>query len=245
MAEAVLTPDKPQRRRIWELSSNLHCSIIGTCLSTAELRQLLVKLSIVGAATANDHDLHGQAVALASGRSDSAKQLQKMLDRRHRTAIHQFEKARTEGAVRELWQAALARGEVPGAYWAALTHPQSSHAFVRSVFAEVHMLSHLVGAANRADIRRLRELETEKAALEEKVAKQQDRMRAANTERDATIQALNQMLVQRLSAAEAPPAANQDAERVALEKLVAGLEKQLSVETRRRTRAEERQNILQ
>jgi len=26
------------RRKIWEFATNLHCSIIGTCLSTAELR---------------------------------------------------------------------------------------------------------------------------------------------------------------------------------------------------------------
>jgi hypothetical protein len=35
------------------------------------------------------------------------------------------------------------------------------------------MLSHLVGAANRADIRRLRELESENVALQDKVARQQ------------------------------------------------------------------------
>src|SRR5215831_11614732 len=46
------------RTRIWEFGSNLHCSIIGTCLTTAELRQLLGKLNISGAAVASDHELH-------------------------------------------------------------------------------------------------------------------------------------------------------------------------------------------
>src|SRR5690348_17201411 len=41
MADALQAPDASQRKRIWELSGNLHCSIIGTCFSTAELRQLL------------------------------------------------------------------------------------------------------------------------------------------------------------------------------------------------------------
>ena len=37
----------PQRRKkIWEFHSNLHCSIIGTCLSTGELRQVLRKLGV-------------------------------------------------------------------------------------------------------------------------------------------------------------------------------------------------------
>src|SRR5262249_56449253 len=36
---------------------------------------------------------------------------------------------------------------------------------VNRVFGDVHMLSHLVGAANRADIRRLRELKQDNVAL--------------------------------------------------------------------------------
>lgn len=44
---------------------------------------------------------------------------------------------------------------------------------VREASSDIHMLSHLVGAANRADIRRLRELEAEKTVLEDKLACQQ------------------------------------------------------------------------
>ncbi|HUH83178.1 MAG TPA: hypothetical protein VLX85_01135 [Stellaceae bacterium] len=41
-----------RRRRIWEIDSNFHCSIVGTYLSTAELRQLLIRLKLPGAETA-------------------------------------------------------------------------------------------------------------------------------------------------------------------------------------------------
>lgn len=34
-------PKNLGRTKIWELSSNLHCSIIGTCLTGGELRQFL------------------------------------------------------------------------------------------------------------------------------------------------------------------------------------------------------------
>jgi hypothetical protein len=68
--------------------------------------------------------------------------------------------------VRALWADAVRRGEIPGAYWATLTHPAATQAIVREAFGEVHMLSHLVGAANRADIRRLCQLEAENAALQ-------------------------------------------------------------------------------
>src|SRR4029077_13775091 len=37
-----------RRTRIWELSNHLHCSIVGTCLSTGELRQILTKTGMAG-----------------------------------------------------------------------------------------------------------------------------------------------------------------------------------------------------
>src|SRR5215510_1024026 len=83
LADALHAPANLQRKRIWDLRGTLHCSIIGTCLSTGELRQLLIKLQVPGAAKATDHDLHGQAVAMASNRGGNSKQLHKALDRRH------------------------------------------------------------------------------------------------------------------------------------------------------------------
>ncbi|MBV9826080.1 MAG: hypothetical protein JO001_10455 [Alphaproteobacteria bacterium] len=60
------------------------------------------------------------------------------------------------------------------------------------------MLSHLVGAANRADIRRLRQLEQEKAVLEEKIERQQKQLREAAVARETTIRELTHALEVRL-----------------------------------------------
>jgi len=46
---AQAMPAEPTRRRIWEISDDLHCSIIGTWLTTAELRQILIKIPLAGA----------------------------------------------------------------------------------------------------------------------------------------------------------------------------------------------------
>jgi hypothetical protein len=54
-----------------------------------------------------------------------------------------------------------AQRRYPGRYWALLSHAAATETIVKKAFQDVHMLSHLVGAANRADIRRLRELEAE------------------------------------------------------------------------------------
>ena len=242
-ASAPVRPQKMpepvvRRTKIWELAGNLHCSIIGTCLTTAELRQLLTKVKLA-TPSATDHDLHGQGVLLAARHDGASKLLNKLLDQCHRLAIKQFEPAKTEDALRTLWRAAIQRGEIPGAYWAVLSHPATSNALIRDVFGEVHTLSHLVGAANRADIRRLCQLEADKTALDAKIARQQAQLRDAVTARDATIAGLNRSLARKL-AEETPSDEAAAAETRTLAKLVADLERRINAEAKRRERAESR-----
>ena len=231
----------PRRTRIWEFNSNLHCSIVGTCLSVGELRQVLRKFD-AALEDRTDHELHGVGVTLAGRHDEAAKQLQKALDQRHRLAINQFAKADSEAALRGMWRDSVRRGDIPGAYWATLTHPHCTQAIIREAFGDVHMLSHLVGSANRADLKRLCVLEGEKAALEEKVARQQEALHAAVVSRDRQIEALRQALADRIvsGATDAGPA---DAD--ALRGLVADRERLLAAEARRRVTLEERCLALQ
>src|SRR5262249_2151776 len=174
---AVAPVADTRRTRIWEIGRNLHCSIVGTCLSNAELRHILVKLSVTGAETASDHELHEKGVLIAGSRDGGAKFLQKALDRRHRVTLDRFAKAKDPDAGRALWTESVRSGAIPGAYWPLPTHPATTESLARQAFGEVHMLSHLVGAANRADIRRLRQLEEDNAALQAKVERQQQLLR--------------------------------------------------------------------
>jgi len=193
-----------KRRRIWELGSSFHCSIIGTSLTTTELRQILVKIGLPGVGKETDHELHGRAVLLAGKRDVGSKLLQKALDRRHRSALIQFGRARNDADLRALWANAFEKAEIPGAYWAVLTHAQTTEELARYVFDEVHMLSHLVGAANRADIRRLRELEAQNAELSEKVERQQAVLREAVVTRDGIIAGLHRSLAAASTAPASP-----------------------------------------
>ncbi|MGE0628510.1 MAG: DUF2325 domain-containing protein [Hyphomicrobiaceae bacterium] len=183
-----------KRARIFELNSNLHCSIVGTCLTMSEMRHVLVKLDVDGARFATDHEIHAQGVLLAARQDTGGKLLNKTLDRKHKTHISRFAKAATGAEVLEIWDSFVRDGDIPGAYWAALTHPAATDEEIRKIFGEVHMLSHLVGAANRADIRRLRELEEENARLSEKVRRQQAHLREAVLSRDRIIAGLQQSL---------------------------------------------------
>ena len=203
--------DRARRTKIWEFNTNLHCSIIGTCLSTGELRQVLKKLG-VAPPDSTDHELHGAAVSLAGRHDKAAKLLHKALDERHRVAINQFAKATTEDAR----ACAVARR---GAAWRdtgrllgdADASGRDAAAVIRDAFGEVHMLSHLVGAANRADIRRLCELEADNAELRARLERQQGALRDAVVTRDARIQELRQALAQRIARRAVRPPADDSA----------------------------------
>jgi len=230
-----------RRTRIWEFGTNLHCSIIGTCLSTAELRHVLEKVKVNGAATASDHDLHCLGVMLASRREHGARFLQKALDRRHRTAISRSSKTKEVAGLLKLWEESLKQGDIPGAYWAVLTHPAATEEIVKRVFADVHMLSHFVGAANRADIRRLRQLEADNAALAAKVERQQRQLHEGFVGRDRTILELNELLARQTSErSEHLPVPERRTDDNRFEAIVHDLNKRLVQEIARRERSEQR-----
>jgi hypothetical protein len=232
-------PTSRRRTTIWDMHHSMHCSIIGTCLSNAEIRRLLIKLGVHGAESASDHDLHKQGVTLAGRQQGGGKFIQKALDHRHQAAIKQFARAKDENALRELWEEALKRGDIPGAYWAVLSHPAATGAIMRKVFGDVHMLSHMVGAANRADIRRLCRLEEQNASLSAKVEAQQLQLRNGFTERDNKIRMLNEALSRALAQTPASPESTSDDARAATEALT-DLDRRLRREITSRERLERR-----
>ena len=233
-SDAPLPQQTAKRSKIWELSDTLHCSIIGTCLSNAELRHVLVRAAVIGAETVDEHELHVLGVMLAGRREAGAKLLQRALDRCHGLTIKRLARAKDETALGGLWDEAVQEGDIPGAYWALLSHPAATEALVKKAFRAVHMLSHLVGAVNRADIRRLRQQEEEIAALTEKLARQQRQLREGFTSRDQTIHRLNDMLIRRIEPVSA------GSESAALRELLAEAGRKLEQETARRERLEQR-----
>jgi hypothetical protein len=177
LAPLVLVDASSGRRaKLWDITPVLHCSIIGTCLSAAELRRFFVKLGDPTARTASDHTLHSYGVNGAAKHDFIGKQLNKALDTRHEAAIRRFAKASTRDQVKDLWLEAFEQGGIPGAYWALLTHPATDRPLVEEAFGQVHMLSHMVGSSNRMDIVRLRTLERELSERDEKIARQEARL---------------------------------------------------------------------
>jgi hypothetical protein len=238
-ASGFMPPAARRRTPIWDMHHSVHCSIIGTCLSSAEIRRLLIKVGVHGAESASDHDLHKQGVTLAGKAHSGGKFIQKALDHRHQAAIRQFARAKDEGALGRLWDEAVKRGDIPGAYWAVLSHPLATDAPMRKAFGDVHMLSHMVAAANRADIRRLCQLEEENATLSARLEAQQRQLRDGFTEREGKIRLLNEALTRALARAPALPENAGDDARAAKEAIL-DLEYRLNRETARRERFESR-----
>ena len=169
------------RRRLWDLRPDYHCSICGTSLSLADLRKVALKAGLHLDPSASEHEVHGHLVKLASQPGRVAKSMQKLLDRKHRAAVERSRRIRTEAELRSFWAGSLERGEVSGPYWALMTHPLATEALMVEAFGEVHMLSHLLGASNRADLRKLNALEKEREPLSDELA----RVRRRTAERDA------------------------------------------------------------
>ncbi len=189
-AEALGT----QRTRLAELDAHLHCSIIGTCLSTADLRRLMARF--IDVLEMSDLDIHHEAVRQARLGGPVAKALHKALDQTHAQALQTYARAKDPKALACLWEDGLRAGEIPGAYWALLTHRELTPTLRQKAFGDVHMLSHLVGAAHRADLKRLCALEHETVELAAKLEREKARSEEALGERDARIAHLEAQLIQ-------------------------------------------------
>ena len=191
--------DKPplpaKRRRLWEMTAGWHCSILGTCLTLADLRALARKLPLnIRSGFPIDYQLHGFFVKEADQSGKAAKMLNKLLDRKHAKAIRKIRAVQDAAELEAFWAEALEAGDIPGPYWAILSHPAVSTELSERMFADVHMLSHLVGASNRGDIRRLTALEEENASLREKLSKQQNQNRQRLDEKERQLEDLREEL---------------------------------------------------
>lgn len=181
------------RLKLHEMDALLHCSIVGNCLSPGELRRLMARhITVKGL---SDLEIHHTAVRMAGQKGDVSKALHKALDQRHAGAIRLFAAAKDQSTLRECWQQAWVQGDIPGAYWAVLTHKALTADLCQTVFGEVHMLSHLMGAASRHELKRFVALEKENAQLHERLEREQSRRQEAIHTRDRMAQQLRQQAV--------------------------------------------------
>ncbi len=188
---------KKRRKKIWELEHRFHCSIAGTCFTLDELRRFCRKAQGKTKGPISDYELHITFVGILEN-SHAARPANKYLDRKYRMAIQHFDPANSPRELLNLWNEAVAQGEVASAFWAVVTHPQASEKLLFHVFGEVHMLSHLSGASIRLDMQALKRLRLRVPTLEHELAESRTELLHRMREKDKTIQTLNKRLAVQL-----------------------------------------------
>lgn len=178
-----------RRRKLWELAEKYHCPVVGTCLNIDELKKVARKEGFSGKSF-EAYRLHVEAVSASCARNSTAEAMHKLLERKYARWVKVFDQAKTDEAVRKLWQTHLERGEVAGPMWAALTHKAVSKETGDLIYGDVHMLSHQVGSGLAADARRLGYLEGEVTRLQNESRQQMYRTNQMLAERAVRIKYL-------------------------------------------------------
>lgn len=193
----VNPPSPPKRRiRLWEITDQIHCSVIGTCASVEDLRKLARKLRIRIADGAVDYDIHGYFVREATVDKPFTRAFHKLMDERHRGAVRRVARTRDADEMEVLWAEMRDRGQIAPGYWAFMTHSHVPSDIRNLIFGEVHMLSHLAGNSYRkknAETAQLRDQLQEAAERSQRI---KSGLRASLEERDAEIERLRAEVTQ-------------------------------------------------
>lgn len=159
-------PPEPgsRRQRLWELDTSAHCPVLGVCLPIELLRRLVAK-ALPAHAADDDYRLHCIAVSACKARAALSEALHKALEQRFTLAVRQVAALRSSDALAAWWRQMRGDERMPGALWATLTHARCDTVLENQVLADVHMLQHQLGAAQRVDLARFEALQTEVGAL--------------------------------------------------------------------------------
>jgi hypothetical protein len=172
LPKAITNPIK--RAKLWELDEIHHCPVIGACLATDDLVRFARRFNF-SSTLRDEYSLHIEAVRVSKSNNPVAKAIQKHLDNKYRYTINHFNQAKSDNDVKALWKEFYVQGKCAGAMWAALTHKMASEETRQTIYVDMHMLSHQVGAGQAADIRKLNRLEMENAEVKEALELQQQR----------------------------------------------------------------------
>ena len=162
---------RTSRLKFWEINSRYHCAALGTCLTLKELRQTGKKAKVEGMNAWTDYEIHVSFIHALDDKCYVSTLVNKLLDKKYKLNILHFSKTKTEQERIDLWNKAVTTGDIAGAFWALLTHPDTVENTLFQVYGKVHMLSHLSGATARIDMREFHQLEQRNDSLENQIKK--------------------------------------------------------------------------
>ncbi|HEY9109816.1 MAG TPA: DUF2325 domain-containing protein, partial [Roseateles sp.] len=170
------------------------------CVPLERVRALAKKLLVLQG-DEDDYTLHCSLVTAAARRNAVAEALQKDLEQHFSLDVRSAAQAKCRDALMAWWRTRASQGEgIAGALWATLTHARCDDWLEMRVLGQVHMLQHQVGAAQRVDMARHRELAAEHRALARDYAEVQQRVTAWSVERAREQQAWDRERMQQRAA---------------------------------------------
>lgn len=169
--EVPLTSKGFSRRKIWDLWPSAPYSILGTCLTSKSLRSLAKKLAAsTPGVLPDEYEIHSFFSCAARSKSPASRLLNKLLDQTHALWIKKTTNAETRQNLRTLWEDAVHTGDLAGAYWAILTHPNTDEPLYHRLFADVQIMSYQALAMQQSDTNRFSYYEKQIADLKEALA---------------------------------------------------------------------------
>ncbi|SDW20094.1 DUF2325 domain-containing protein [Thiocapsa roseopersicina] len=187
------------RRKLWDVPHKYHCPIIGTCLTVDELRRIADRTAQRPDTPLSEFDIHVSFVAAAAEKNPLSLATHKILEKKFAASVRRYTKARDADALLTLWSESLATGDVPGGFWALMTHSRADQRVMTRAYEEIHMLSHQIGAGQRADLKRLTETRTQLERLQRDFDQLHTRTRQQADLREARIRTLETALARRES----------------------------------------------
>ncbi|WP_165840052.1 DUF2325 domain-containing protein [Motiliproteus coralliicola] len=165
------TPSNKARLKLWEIPRQYHCPVVGTCLSMAELRKVQNNCRREIGAGLSDYQLHAGIVSLVGQNGATSRRVHKLLERKYQRWIKHYSKLDSDQQQQAFWDQSRRSGEIAGPFWALLSHHSTSQILADRALGEVHMLSHLQGASNRADLQYTARLEKQLIELQQNLEK--------------------------------------------------------------------------
>ncbi|HIP95177.1 MAG TPA: hypothetical protein EYH20_07545, partial [Leucothrix sp.] len=126
------------RLKFWEINSRYHCAALGTCLTLKELRQIGKRARIEGINEWTDYEIHVSFIHALDDKCYVSTLVNKLLDKKYKLNILHFSKTKTEQERVDLWSKAVTTGDIAGAFWALLTHPDTVENTLFQVYGKVH-----------------------------------------------------------------------------------------------------------
>lgn len=131
-----------KRNPIWSIDEGWMCSVLGTCFRRSEIRKFARKKQFGLDPGDNDFMLHTALIKQLLTRNPASRALNRTLEEKYIDSVKRYAGASEDHAIKRLWEEDILRGNVPGAYWAIVSHPSASRELVGEIFGEVHMMGH-------------------------------------------------------------------------------------------------------